>query len=174
MYTQCTKPPSEPYTICTNCIVEATNGFAMRHSTREFVHFSCCVITRVQIVYSKENLGLHVFGVALQCNFRFKSQLQFATWLQQCQQMLCYAALNSCFCNKLRLMNHTVAIATFKQNHATSVKIAVLDCSADYSFGFSEHSVACICFAPFIPVKAGIQFISLLVIIFYCCKMICP
>ena len=60
MYTQCTKPLSELYTICTNCIVEATNGFVMRHSMREFVHFSCCVITRVQIVYSRQNHASNV------------------------------------------------------------------------------------------------------------------
>ena len=71
---------------------------------------------------------------------------------------LCYAALNSCFCNKLRLMNHTVAIATFKQNHVTSVNAAVPDCPLIYFSKFSEQSVPLHLLCVVQVIRADIQF----------------
>ena len=54
MYTQCTKPSSEQCTICTFCTLGATNGSVMRHVMRDFVHFLCRSVTRVQIVHSRQ------------------------------------------------------------------------------------------------------------------------
>ena len=55
MYTQCTKPSSEQCTICTFCTLGATNGSVIRHVMRDFVHFLCRIVTRVQIVHSRQN-----------------------------------------------------------------------------------------------------------------------
>ena len=55
MYTQCTKPSSKQCTICTFCTLGATNGSVMRHVMRDFVHFICRSVTRVQIVHSRQN-----------------------------------------------------------------------------------------------------------------------
>ena len=60
MYTQCTKPSSEQCTICTFCTLGATNGSVMRHVMRDFVHFICRSVTRVQIVHSRQ---IHVPNV---------------------------------------------------------------------------------------------------------------
>ena len=87
MYTQCTKPLSELYTICTNCIVEATNGFVMRHSMREFVHFSCCVITRVQIVYSRQNHASNVGFAVTDAHWITVSSSRSSQFLCICQML---------------------------------------------------------------------------------------